>query len=78
MRVGTTKDDVYMKVLNCRFGERRYVRWRSSCFVSSSTVDITVAQKIMLCFGKLQQGVTFSSSRMALEVWCIALDKVCL
>jgi hypothetical protein len=45
--------------------------------VSSSVVDITVAKEMMLCFGKLQQGVTFSSSRMTLEVWGIALDKVC-
>jgi len=30
-----------------------------------------------LSFGKSQDGVTFSYNRLTLEIWCIALDKVC-
>jgi len=31
----------------------------------------------VLCFGKSQQGVAFSCSRLTMEIWCIPLDKVC-
>ena len=31
----------------------------------------------VLYFGKSQQGFAFSGSRLTLEVWCIALDKIC-
>jgi len=31
----------------------------------------------MCCFVKSQQGVTFYCNRLTLEIWCVALDKVC-
>jgi hypothetical protein len=35
------------------------------------------SQGNVLCFGKSQQGDTFSCSRLTLEVRCIPVDKVC-
>ena len=36
----------------------------------------TRGRKRNLCYGKLQQDVTFHYRRLALAIWCIALDKL--
>jgi hypothetical protein len=80
LRVGTTKYVLFMKNLNSGFGERRYVGWRSSRFVSSKYSRHNSSKGNVFSCGKLQKGVTFSCSRLTLEVWCIALDNkyVCM
>ena len=70
--------------LNLWFGEHQYVElrtwWCVSCIVVHTQLmycRYNSSKWNVLCFGKSQPGVRFCCSRLTLEVWCIALDKVC-
>jgi hypothetical protein len=59
-------------VTNWSVGLESVVMWAKSAYGGHNRRKGNV-----LCFSKSQQDVTFSCSRLWLEVWCIAFDKVC-
>ena len=60
------------KVLICGVGKRHYHGCKCEC-CRYNRYNGNVP-----CFGKAQQGVTFSCSRLTMDIWCRPVDKVCL